>query len=374
MRDVTPGLQRGIALFNAGDFFEAHEELEAVWLHAAYADRFFLQALIHLAVACHHASQNNPAGAFKQLDKGLRKLAGYLPVCHGIDTRRLYLDAQAWRDHWLEGYNRREDMRAWAAIVTVSIALAQEPPKVKEITAVCGDQEILEFGLECSADEPCPVFLELSAVEVVGAKVFLTGNLHTPATTLASLLLASDDEGKTWTEPAARIRGAALDQIQFADFENGWASGTISGSLPKDPFFLKTTDGGKTWRRIPLFEDTFYGSIDQFWFDSKSHGMMVVNRKGARGVPFQKMETMTGGDSWMTREVSPKPVPPMRPKTAAGPDWRIRTDTASKTFRIERRQDNRWTQVYSFPVRAGVCKPEPPKPAEPPKIQEQPPQ
>ncbi|WP_321476759.1 DUF309 domain-containing protein [uncultured Paludibaculum sp.] len=366
MRDPDPGLHRGIELFNRGGYFEAHEALEAVWLGAPRIDRFFLQSLIHMAVAWHHAVHANRPGALKQVDKGLRKLAGYLPVWQGIDTRRLYLDAQTWRAHWQEGYNRREDMRAWAAIVTVAISFAQPPPKLKDITAVCGDQEILEFGLECSLDEPCPVFLELSSVEVVGAKVFLTGNLHTPTTTISTLLLASEDEGKTWIEPAARIRGAALDQIQFIDFENGWASGNVSGSLPKDPFLLKTTDGGKTWRRVVLFEDTFYGSIDQFWFDSKTHGLMVLNRKGARGVPFQKMETMTGGDSWMTREVSPKAVPPIRPKTAGNTDWRIRTDTASKTFRLERRQDGRWSQVYAFPVTAGVCKPDPPRPVQPP--------
>lgn len=335
-------------------------------MHAPHAERFFLQALIHMAVAWHHATRGNPPGALRQIDKGLRKLAGYLPVHAGVDTRRLYHDAQAWRTHWQEGYNRREDMRAWAAVVTVAITFAQEPPKSKDITAVCGDQEITEFGLECSTEEPCPVYLELTSIEVVGVKIFLAGNLHTPSTTISTLLLASEDEGKTWTEPAARVRGAALDQLQFVDFENGWASGTVSGSLPKDPFFLKTTDGGKTWRRVALFEDTFYGSIDQFWFDSRTHGLMVLNRKGTRGSPFQRMETMTGGDSWMTLEVSPKPIPPIRPKASGNTDWRIRTDTASKTFRLERRQGGRWTQIYTFPVRAGVCKPDPPKPVEPP--------
>lgn len=256
-------------------------------------------------------------------------------------------------------------MRVWAAIITVAVAWAQ-PPQPLEIKAVCGDQEILEFGLECSHDEPCPVFLELASVEVVGGKVFLSGNLHTPSTTISTLLLASEDEGKSWTEPAARIRGAALDQIQFVDPDAGWVSGNISGSLPKDPFLLKTIDGGKTWRRVTLFEDTFYGSIDQFWFDSKTHGLMVLNRKGARGVPFQKMETMTGGDSWMSQELGAKAVAPLRPRSAILAGWRIRTDTATRTFRLERRQESRWTQVYSFPVRAGVCKPDPPKPVEPP--------
>lgn len=267
-------------------------------------------------------------------------------------------------------------MRLWAAFAAAAVALAQppaQPPKPSaqpetalEIKAACGDQEILEFGLECSAEEPCPVFLELSSIEVNGVNIYLSGNLHTPSTTVSTILLASEDEGKSWTEPAARVRGAALDQIQFLDSDTGWVSGNVSGSLPKDPFLLKTTDGGKTWRRITLFDDTFFGSIDQFWFDSRTHGVMVLNRKGSRGTPFQRMETMTGGDSWMSREVGAKASAPLRPKTALHPDWRIRTDVPSKTFRLEHRLASRWTQVYAFPVRAGVCKPDPPKPEPPP--------
>jgi uncharacterized protein len=79
----------GIRLFNAGEFFEAHERLEQVWLADRSTHRLFLQALIHLAVGFHHARNGNPAGAERQLRKGLKKLAGYLPACAGIDTAAL---------------------------------------------------------------------------------------------------------------------------------------------------------------------------------------------------------------------------------------------------------------------------------------------
>jgi photosystem II stability/assembly factor-like uncharacterized protein len=44
---------------------------------------------------------------------------------------------------------------------------------------------------------------------------------------------------------------AGLDRIQFIDFENGWVSGEVQHPLPRDPFLLATTDGGKTWQRAP---------------------------------------------------------------------------------------------------------------------------
>ena len=84
---------RGLRLFNQGEFYECHEVLEEVWREAARADRFFLQAIIHLAVAQYHRSRGNRRGAARQLDKGLKKLAGYLPRHHGVDTAALYRDA-----------------------------------------------------------------------------------------------------------------------------------------------------------------------------------------------------------------------------------------------------------------------------------------
>ena len=54
--------------------------------------RLFLQSLIHFAVGLYHAERGNPVGAARQLRKGLRKLAGYLPACEGIDTARLHAE------------------------------------------------------------------------------------------------------------------------------------------------------------------------------------------------------------------------------------------------------------------------------------------
>ena len=93
---MEDSLGRGIALFNHGEFFECHETLEEVWRQEFGANRLFLQALIHLAVAFYHAERGNGAGAARQARKGLRKLAGYLPVFLGIDTGRLHADCREW--------------------------------------------------------------------------------------------------------------------------------------------------------------------------------------------------------------------------------------------------------------------------------------
>lgn len=88
-------LSRGIELFNRRAFFECHEVLEDLWRPMRGPRRLFLQGVIHLAVGFYHHQQANPPGAERQLRKGLKKLAGYLPEFDGVNTALLYREALA---------------------------------------------------------------------------------------------------------------------------------------------------------------------------------------------------------------------------------------------------------------------------------------
>ena len=83
----------GIALFNRCAFFECHEVLEELWRPERGPRRLFLQAVIHLAVGFYHHQQGNQTGAERQLHKGLKKLAAYLPEFAGVDTEALYRES-----------------------------------------------------------------------------------------------------------------------------------------------------------------------------------------------------------------------------------------------------------------------------------------
>jgi len=95
MEWMDPRVRHGIELFNRGEFFTCHEVLEEVWTHERGPRRLFLQSVIHFAVAFYHDGRGNPVGAERQLRKGLRKLAPYLPACEGIDTAQLHRDGVA---------------------------------------------------------------------------------------------------------------------------------------------------------------------------------------------------------------------------------------------------------------------------------------
>src|SRR5262245_48895795 len=45
----------------------------------------------------------------------------------------------------------------------------------------CTDEDIHKGGLSCTEEDPCPTYLELSAVDGSGNRLLAVGNLHTEA-------------------------------------------------------------------------------------------------------------------------------------------------------------------------------------------------
>ena len=82
-------LERGLELIRAGEYFEAHEELEDEWRDAPAAERDFLQGLVHVAVAWLHAGRGNRPGCERQLAKAARRLEAYRPAHRGVDVDRV---------------------------------------------------------------------------------------------------------------------------------------------------------------------------------------------------------------------------------------------------------------------------------------------
>ncbi len=235
-----------------------------------------------------------------------------------------------------------------------ALLAAQEPVRVEY---ACPPADIERFGLTCSEQEPCDVFLELAAAEGVGSTIFAAGNLHTVNATLYGVLLVSGDGGQSWREPNPRIPAAALDQIQFPDFQHGWISGVTLDPLAHDPFFLVTSDGGKTWRRRPVFNETHYGSIQQFWFDSAKSGELILERPQGSTSVYEAYETTNGGDTWTILESGSRSPRLSKAPAKDAASWRVRADATSKTNRIERRNARGgWETLARFTVRAGACK------------------
>jgi hypothetical protein len=72
--DLPLALAQSAILFDAGLYFEVHERLEPLWLHASGIEREALQGLIQVAVGFHHLGNGNLAGARALLQDGAAKL------------------------------------------------------------------------------------------------------------------------------------------------------------------------------------------------------------------------------------------------------------------------------------------------------------
>ncbi len=96
---------RGIELFNARRFFDAHEAWEEIWLQSPQPERAFLQGIIQIAAAFHHYLRGNRGGACSLLNAGLLRL-GNFPATHG----GIALDAlRAAARHWTQALGEGND-------------------------------------------------------------------------------------------------------------------------------------------------------------------------------------------------------------------------------------------------------------------------
>lgn len=244
-------------------------------------------------------------------------------------------------------------MKLFAALFFLPVFIQAQDPR--KLDSVCTPADEDAFGLTCSEDEPCAVYIELSSIEANGSALFITGNLHTVNTTMYGLLLQTDDGGQTWTEPNKRLRTSALEQIQFLDFQHGWISGTKLEPLPRDPFILSTNDGGKSWRENPLFEDSTFGSIQQFWFDTPTEGELVLDRSQGPTSRFERYVSMTAGSSWELQQTDSKPIHLAKAKPRENSSFRIRAEAG--IYHVERRTAaGGWETIARFAIHTGDCK------------------
>src|SRR5260370_4652327 len=121
--------------------------------------------------------------------------------------------------------------------------LLENSGKPMRVPFQCTDDDMQWAGMSCSEEEPCPVYLEVSAMESVGNRLVVLANIHTESITLYSVLLTSEDAGAMWREPDERTRGVVLDHFQFIDFQNGWISGQIHVPIAHVPLLIMTNYG-----------------------------------------------------------------------------------------------------------------------------------
>ena len=94
MPEADPRFQQGVELFNAGEWYAAHDLLEELWHETADPDRRSLQGILQVAVAQLHLQRGNRRGATILFGEALGRLKRPGTPDLGLDLASLCRAAQ----------------------------------------------------------------------------------------------------------------------------------------------------------------------------------------------------------------------------------------------------------------------------------------
>jgi len=91
-RHLPPAAIAGLELFNAGRYFEAHEELESAWRVEKGPIRELYRGILQVGVGYYHVQRGNYRGALKMFRRARQWLDLFPDECCGINLARLRHD------------------------------------------------------------------------------------------------------------------------------------------------------------------------------------------------------------------------------------------------------------------------------------------
>ncbi len=91
--ELSEKAKRGIELFNRGEYFESHEELEHAWNEEQGAGKELYRAILQIAVAYLQIQRRNYNGAIKMFLRARQWIDPLPDVCRGVEIAQLRSDA-----------------------------------------------------------------------------------------------------------------------------------------------------------------------------------------------------------------------------------------------------------------------------------------
>jgi predicted metal-dependent hydrolase len=89
---IHPKAVEGLDLFNRGQYWKAHEALEAAWLAEGGEIRHLYRGILQVGVAYLHIQRCNYRGAMKMYYRSQRWLDPFPDVCRGINVGKVKQD------------------------------------------------------------------------------------------------------------------------------------------------------------------------------------------------------------------------------------------------------------------------------------------
>jgi hypothetical protein len=227
------------------------------------------------------------------------------------------------------------------------------------------EQALLYADAE-KADEA--VHLSVSIYGLDKNTAFLLGSLQTPAVSIRSLLLLSEDGGSNWREVMTPVTGSDVIRLFFLNKQTGWALlGQTSGG-PGPLHLYKTRDSGKSWKKVSRIPKRHYtGWPKGFGFVDERNGRIEMLYDGAAPTDgFAVMSTSDGGITWQETRSLPldeyrekyeeEPEEPSAGYVTArdGSQWRLQEQPNRQISVLRRRRPGgKWDTVSTLPSRFG---------------------
>jgi CheY-like chemotaxis protein len=89
---------KGLKRLNAGQYYEAHEDLENAWIQAPELEGYLYRSLLQVSVAYLHVERGNYAGAMKMLLRVRQWIEPLPDRCRGVDVITLRNNLEAFVD------------------------------------------------------------------------------------------------------------------------------------------------------------------------------------------------------------------------------------------------------------------------------------
>ena len=94
---LTGKALEGIQLYNQGEYFEAHEALEAAWRQDHTPGRELYQGILQVGIAYLQIQRGNYTGALRMFMRARQRLDPLPDNCRGVQVAQLRQDAErAW--------------------------------------------------------------------------------------------------------------------------------------------------------------------------------------------------------------------------------------------------------------------------------------
>ena len=97
-------LAEGVALFNGGHWYEAHEAWEEAWKRESGPRRALLQGLIQVAAGWLKQREGRAEGARTLFSRALRHLEPLPATCEGVEVGALVAQVRQWREGGAQGH------------------------------------------------------------------------------------------------------------------------------------------------------------------------------------------------------------------------------------------------------------------------------